>query len=204
MNERLNWTDIQRTSGSRQKSLGSSQACGPGGSGERFRWKGRLPILWCRCLNPRQWAQDFEGVTKYCFLKKTPKNQKLLCAGVRTLSESVLLILLRDVEGIWSGLSLQKLGDQLLEGQAYDWHSALDGKQIQRKSVPSGVYMAMYHIVSADHFNDVFGKATNAWWVVCFCQFLWVVRWLNVWLLNCQVECLELCLMVGIMLWKAN
>ena len=39
-------------------------------------------------------------------------------------------------EGIWSGLSLQKLGDQLLEGQAYDRHSALDGKQIQRKTCP--------------------------------------------------------------------
>ena len=45
-------------------------------------------------------------------------------------------------------LSLQKLGDQLLEGQAYGSHSALDGKQIQRKSVLSGVYMSMYHIVS--------------------------------------------------------
>ena len=37
------------------------------------------------------------------------------------------------MEGIWSGLSLQNLGDQLLEGQAYGRHSALDGKQIQRK-----------------------------------------------------------------------
>ena len=72
-------------------------------------------------------------------------------------------------------LSLQKLGDQLLEGQAYGSHSALDGKQIQRKSVPSGVYMPMYHIVSADHFNVVLGQARNGW-VVCFCQFLWVVR----------------------------
>ena len=69
--ERLNWTDVQRTSESRQKSLGSSEACGPGGSGERFRWKRRLPILWCRSLNPRQGAQDFECITKYCFLKKT-------------------------------------------------------------------------------------------------------------------------------------
>ena len=63
---------------------------------------------------------------------------------------------------IGGGLSLQKLGDQLLEGETFGRHSALDGKQIQRKSVPSGVYMAMYHIVSADHFNGVFGKATNA------------------------------------------
>ena len=78
------------------------------------------------------------------------------------MSESVLLILLRDVEGIWSGLSLQKLGDQLLEGQAYGSHSALDGKQIQRKSVPSRVYMPMYHILSADHFNGVLGQARNA------------------------------------------
>ena len=52
------------------------------------------------------------------------------------------------MEGIWSGLSLQKLGDYLLEGQAYGRHSALDGKQIRRKSVSSGVYMTMYHIVS--------------------------------------------------------
>ena len=47
----------------------------------------------------------------------------------------------------------EKLGDQLLEGQAYGRHSALGGKQIQRKSVPSGVYMPMYHIVSGDHFS---------------------------------------------------
>ena len=70
------------------ESLGSSQACGPGGSGERFWWKGRLPILWCRSLNPRQGAQDFECVTKYCFLKK--KKKKLFPAAVRTLTESVL------------------------------------------------------------------------------------------------------------------
>ena len=92
------------------------------------------------------------------------------------------------MEGIWSGLSLQKLCDQLLECQAYDWHSALDGKQIQRKSVPSGVYMQMYHTVSADHFNDVLGQARNAWWVIFFCQFLWIVGWLNVWLLHCIAE----------------
>ena len=60
-----------------------------------------------------------------------------------------------DVEGIWSGLSLQKPGDQLLQGQAHDQHSALGGKQIQRKSVPSRVYMPMYQIVSADQFNIV-------------------------------------------------
>ena len=63
------------------------------------------------------------------------------------------------MEGIWSRLSLQKLGDQLLEGQAYGRHSALDGKQIQRKNVPSVVYMPMYHIVSADHFSVVLGQA---------------------------------------------
>ena len=99
------------------------------------------------------------------------------------------------MEGIWSWLSLQKLSDQLLKGQADGRHSALDGKQIQRKSVPSGVYMPMYHIVSVDPFNSVLGQARNAWWVVCFCQFLWVVRRLNVWLLNC---------IVGIMLGKEN
>ena len=59
------------------------------------------------------------------------------------------------MEGIWSGLSLQNLGDQLLEGQAYGRHSALDGKQIQRKRAPFGVYMPMYYIVSADHFNGL-------------------------------------------------
>ena len=99
------------------------------------------------------------------------------------------------MEGIWSGLSLQNLGDQLLQGQAYGRHSALDGKQIQRKRAPFGVYMPMYYIVSADHFNGVLGQARNAWWVVCFCRFLWVARWLNVWLLNC---------MVGIRLGKEN
>ena len=62
-------------SGSRQKSLGSSQACGPGGSGERYRWKGRLPILWCRSLNPRKGAQDFECVTEHCFPKNKKKNK---------------------------------------------------------------------------------------------------------------------------------
>ena len=111
----------------------------------------------------------------YCFLntflkqilfsKKTKQNNnnnKNFSAGQRALTESVLQILLWGVEGIWSGLSLQKLGDQLLEGQAYDRHSALDEKQIQRKRVPSGVYMPMYYIVSADHFNGVLGQARNA------------------------------------------
>ena len=99
------------------------------------------------------------------------------------------------MEGIWSGLSLQKLDDQLLEVQAYGRHSALGEKQIQWKSVPSAVHMPMYRIVSADHFNGVLGQARNAWWMVGFCQFLWVVRWLNIWLLNS---------MVGIMLGKEN
>ena len=79
MTERLNWTNVQIISGNRQKPLGSSQSCGPGGSGERFRWKGRLPILWCRCLNPRQGAQDFEYVTKYFFLIKKKKKQLAFC-----------------------------------------------------------------------------------------------------------------------------
>ena len=85
----VNWTDVQRISGSRQKSFRSNQACGPGRSGERFRWKGRLPILWCMSLNPRQGAQDFECATKYCFLKIQQTN-KLFSAGVRPLTESVL------------------------------------------------------------------------------------------------------------------
>ena len=42
-----------------------------GWSRERFHWKGRLHILWCRSLKPRQGAQDFECVTKHYFLKKT-------------------------------------------------------------------------------------------------------------------------------------
>ena len=78
------------------------------------------------------------------------------------MTESVLKILLWGVEGIWNGLSLQKLGDQLLDDQAYGRHSTLDGKQIQRKHVPSGVYMPIYYIVSADHFNGVLGQARNA------------------------------------------
>ena len=65
------------------------------------------------------------------FSKQTNKqtNKKLFSAGLRTLTESVLQLLLWDMEGIWSGLSLQNLDDQLLEGQAYGRHSALDGKQ---------------------------------------------------------------------------
>ena len=66
------------------------------------------------------------------------------------------------MKGIGGGLSLQKLGDLLLEGKACGRHSALGGKQIQRKCVSSGVYMPMYHIVSVDQFNGVLGQARNA------------------------------------------
>ena len=66
------------------------------------------------------------------------------------------------MEEIWSGLSLQKLGDQLLEGQDYCRHSALGRKQIHRKSVPSGVYMPMYEVVVADHLNGILRQARNA------------------------------------------
>ena len=55
---------------------GSSEGSGPGWSRERFSWKGRLPILWCRSLNPRQGAQDFECVTKSCSLKIKRKRKK--------------------------------------------------------------------------------------------------------------------------------
>ena len=55
---------------------GSNEGFGPGWSGERFRWKGRLPILWYKSLNPRQWAQYFECVTKHCFLKKQQQQQQ--------------------------------------------------------------------------------------------------------------------------------
>ena len=48
------------------------------------------------------------------------------------MTECVLYILLRDVEGNWSGLSLQKAGDQLLEGKECGKHSSLGGKQIQK------------------------------------------------------------------------
>ena len=73
-----------------EEALGSSQACGPGGSAERFRWKGRLPILWCSSLNPRQGAHNFECINKHCFLKNKNKNKKLFSAGMRALTEFVL------------------------------------------------------------------------------------------------------------------
>ena len=62
------------------------------------------------------------------------------------------------------------------EGQAHGRHSALGGKRIERKRVPSRVYMTMYPIVVANHFNIVLYYVRNARWVICFCQFLWVVR----------------------------
>ena len=46
---------------------GSSEASGPGGSGERFRWKGRLPILECKSLHPRQGAQGTEWLPNTVF-----------------------------------------------------------------------------------------------------------------------------------------
>ena len=52
-------------------------------------------------------------------------------------------------------MSLQKLSDQLLKGQADGRHSALDGKHSTEKHVPSRVYMSMCYIVSADHFNGL-------------------------------------------------
>ena len=64
------------------------------------------------------------------FLKK-PK--KLFSAGEIALTKLLLQILLRDVEGIWSGLSLQKPGDRLLEGEACGKHLALGAKRIQKK-----------------------------------------------------------------------
>ena len=106
MTERLNWTDVQRTSGSKQKSLGSSQACGPGGSGERFRWKGRLPILWCRSLNPRQGAQDLERVTEYCFLKKQTNKNKIKQTNKNCFlqdRELWLSLFSRFYCGVWKG-----------------------------------------------------------------------------------------------------
>ena len=60
------------------------------------------------------------------------KQKKLFFAGVRGLTEFLLQIILRDVERNWSGLSLQKAGDQLLEDKECGKHSALGGKQIQK------------------------------------------------------------------------
>ena len=96
------------------------------------------------------------------FSKKKTKKQKNCFLQERALTEFVLWILLRDLKRIGVWLRLQRAGDQVLEGQDYGRHSSLDGKQIQRKSVPSAVYMPMYHIVSADHFNSVLGQARNA------------------------------------------
>ena len=107
----------------------STEGSGPGWSGERLERKGRPPILWCRSLNPRQGARDFECFTKHCF----PKAQKVFSAGERALTEFVLQILLRDLKGIGGRLSLQKPGDQLLQGKACGRHSALGGKRIQKK-----------------------------------------------------------------------
>ena len=79
MTQKLNNTNENRR---------SSEASGPGRSGERFRWMGRLPILWCMSLNPRQGAQDIECVTKHCFLKK--QETFFFFSGVRALTECVL------------------------------------------------------------------------------------------------------------------
>ena len=122
-------SDMAQQLNNTSEDIGSSEGSSPGWSRESLSWTGRLPILWCRSLNPRQGAQDFECVTKHYFLK----TQKLFSPGERALTEFVLQISLRDVEGIWSGLSLQKLGDQLLDDQAYGRHSALGGKRIQKK-----------------------------------------------------------------------
>ena len=168
-------SDMTQQLNNTNENRGSSQSCGPGGSGERFRWKGRLPILWCRSLNPRQGAQDFECVTKHCFLKTKQNKTKLYSEGVRTLPEFVLQILLRDVEGIWIGLSLQNQVTSCWRVR----HVVNILHQVEnesRKSVPYGVYIPVYHIVSADHFSAVVGQARNAQWFVHFCQFLWVVR----------------------------
>ena len=122
---------------------GSSEGSSPGWSRESLSWTGRLPILWCRSLNPRQGAQDFECVTKYCFLKNN-----IFYAGKRALTEFVLQILLRDVEGIWSGINLKKPGDQLLKDEACGRHSALDGKLIQKKCPFWRVHANLSHCFS--------------------------------------------------------
>ena len=54
----------------------------------------------------------------------------------------------------------------------------------RKRAAPSGVCMPIYPFVAADHFNGVLGQARKARCVVCICQFLWTVRWLNVWLFH--------------------
>ena len=103
MTERLNWTDVQRTSGSRQKSLGSRKTCGPCGRCERFRSKERLPIRWCRSLNPRQGAQDLEYVTEYCFLKKQNKTTTTTTKTFLQDRELWLSLFSRFYCGVWKG-----------------------------------------------------------------------------------------------------
>ena len=77
------------------------------------------------------------------------KNKKLFSAGERALTEFVLQILLRDVEGRWSGLSLQKPGDQLLQGEACGRHSALGGKWIQKKCPFWKQYITLFQQITS-------------------------------------------------------
>ena len=67
-------------------SLGSSQACGPGGVVKVLGGRGGFPSSGTGSSIQGKGA-DFECVTKYCFLKKTIKT---FFAGVITLTESVL------------------------------------------------------------------------------------------------------------------
>ena len=84
-----------------------------------------------------------------------PHESQHAKASLSITNSQSSLRLMMDVEGIWSGLSVQKPGDQMLEGQARGRHSAQGGKRIQRKSVPYRVYMPIYQIAVAEHFNIV-------------------------------------------------
>ena len=141
-------SDMAQQLNNTSEDIGSSEGSGPCWSGERFSWKGRLPILWCRSLNPRQGIQDFECVIKHCFLKKQKQKNKLFLAEERALTEFVLQMLLKDVKGIWSGVSLQKPGDWLLEGEACGRHLALGAKRIQKECPYWSVHANVSHCFS--------------------------------------------------------
>ena len=82
------------------------------------------------------------------FSKKTKQNKKLFSVGERAFTEFVLQILLRVVEGIWSGQNLQKPGDRLLESDACGRHRALGAKRIQKKCPFWSVHANVSHCFS--------------------------------------------------------
>ena len=83
-----------------------------------------------------------------CYQVLFSKIQNFFSAGKRALTEFVLQILLRDVEWIWSLMSLQISSDQLLQGEACGRHSALGGKRIQKKCPFWHVHANLSHCFS--------------------------------------------------------